>query len=282
MKSGFVEKIIPLSVKVITNLGNIIETIAAPSANIRINFGEISQQEINITMEIHMFNPNSFELRLEDFIVDINSQTGKNIGKFVFSGEILAPNSQCKITGNGTINIEALNYDFIFLNLSGSAFAKIAGFEKIIPVNINATIKIPDLKEILPSIIPTDGMIISDYRVSLKGLVSVITLKIINPNKIEFAAKDITFTTYRIDKNSKILLSSCSLEGGIIKAEGETIFKGELITPYTKLFIPPSGGRFIPDYLEINVRANVTILGLNSYFWVGVIALQDMHPFING
>ena len=279
IKSGIIDKSLPISVKIITVLGDVVKNFVVPTANINIKFGEISQQKINISLGIEASNPNSFDLRLEDISIEMINETGGNVGEFLFNDVVLAANSKINLTCNGSIMIEALNAKFIEVNMSAKAAVKIAGFEQSLPIYVNANIKVPDLKDIMSSKVSTDAILKSDFRFTLRGLTIYIDLRVKNPNKVDIVGKDITFSIYRLDRATKALLGDCSLGAGVIEAEDVTVFSGELIIPYRKLFIPPAGGRIIPDYLEIDVKANLTIKGLNSYFWVGVIAYQDLHPF---
>jgi hypothetical protein len=171
-----------------------------------------------------------------------------------------------------------LNAKQILASIEANVDETIAGYTKTLPLGLKATIGVPELKTLLPSILPTEAILRSDFRLSLRGLVSDITLETHNPNNMELLAKDITISVYRIDSNTRKLLGECSIPDSLIEAEGTTIINGELVIPYLEL-LPPAGGKLIPDYMEVDVMANVTIKGLETYVWVGVIAHQDVHPF---
>ena len=78
-------------------------------------------------------------------------------------------------------------------------------------------------------------------------------------------------------KNTKREVAVESIEDGIIKANGTTILEGKVIIPYRKLIIPPLGGELLPNYLEIEMKANLSVKGVKSYFWVAMSAYQDLH-----
>lgn len=277
MKSGFIQKTMPISVNVITILDKIITDLLPPNINVHIDFGEISQKSVNITTVLEAYNPNSIDIGIKDILVSMTTETGASVGNFNLTGGTLAAESSLNLSGNGTITIETLNAKTIIVSMNAKVDATIANFTKTLPIFVKVTIGVPDLKTLLPSKFPTDIVLKGDFRVTLRGFVGDTTLEVYNHNKIEFVAKDITISIYRIDSNTKCLLGECTIEDSIIKAENTTILKGEMVIPYRKLFIPPPGGRFIPDWLEVYVRANITISGLNTYIWVGIIAYEDIH-----
>lgn len=194
----------------------------------------------------------------------------------------LTANSKVTVSGSGIILIEALNSKFIMINISGNASATIAGFEKTLPFNVKSKVIIPDLETLLPSKVPTDAVIRSDYRASIFGFISDITLEVHNPHNIEYSVKDITIEVYRIDKNTKRKIGEGTIESGVLKANNITALKGSFRIPYRKMFILPLGGKLRPEWLEVTIRANVTIQGLNSYFWIGMVAYQDFYLFRKG
>ncbi|HIH00032.1 MAG TPA: hypothetical protein HA258_05560 [Thermoplasmata archaeon] len=54
-----------------------------------------------------------------------------------------------------------------------------------------------------------------------------------------------------------------------------------MFIPLTQ-FRPRLGEHFIPDQLQVVLRSNVTIQGLNQTIWIGVIGYQDfpIHRFL--
>lgn len=279
MKSGFIEKTIPLAVSVISIVDEVLNKLAAPTANIHVNFGEISQKSINTTILIEAYNPNTFEFGLENVVIDFITDKGDKVGKLEIRGGILPAKGYLNTSGNGTLIIEALNAKFITAKLSSTVTAIIAGFNKSLPFNLKVDVEVPDLKELLPSEFITKATIRADFRLTLRGLFCDIALEVNNPNNIELFAKDITFSLYGIDTEERILMGSCEIGTGIIKPEDTTYIKGELTIPYLKYINLILQGKIIPYWEEVEVTANVTIKGLNNYFWFGVSGLQDIRPF---
>lgn len=278
IESFLIQKTLPFSVSIITTMDNIITNLLLPNINVHVDFGEFRQNSINLTTVLEAYNPNFFDINIRNVLVNMTTENDQAVGNLNLNGGVLAAKSSLNLSGNGTVTIEMLNAKTILASMDAEVDATIAGYTKTLPLHIEASVGVPDLKTLLPSKLPTEAILRSDFRVSLRGLVDNITLEVHNPNNIEFVAKDITISVYRIDSNTKKLLGECRIPDSILKAENTTFLGSEFVIPYLK-FIPPPGGKFIPDWTEVDVRANVTIKGLNNYFWVGIIASEDLHPF---
>lgn len=279
MKLGIIEKTLPISLKIKSNMAEIISKVFPPVLTLETSFGEISQENISINIKINSFNPNTFDLNIDDISVEITNETDKSMGNITIPKINLKANSSVILNGTGLFLIKALDSKILTTEINTNFSATIAGYEKKLPLTLESKIIVPDIKEILSSKIPTEAVIRGDYHASLNGLVGEITLISINPNDIDFKVKDITIEAARIDKNTRSIVSTGKIEDGILKGKENTTLSGEIVIPYYKLFLPPRGGKIIPDWLEITIRANVSIQGLNSYFWVGMVGYQDFHLF---
>lgn len=279
IKSGFIQKTLTFSANIITTLDSIITELLLPNINVRVDFGELGKKSVNVTALLEAYNPNSFDMTIRDVAINITTEKGQTVGEFSLTEGTLAAKSFLNLSGNGTVTIEVLNAKQIMASIDANVDETIAGYTKTLPLSLKATIGVPELKTLLPSILPTEVILRSDFRVSLRGMVSDITLEVHNPNNIEFLAKDITISIYRIDSDTRKLLGECTIpDSRLIAAEGTTIINGELVIPYIK-FLPPLGGKIIPDWIEVDAMANLTINGLDTYVWAGITAHQDLNPF---
>ena len=275
---GFIQKTIPLAINIVTSLEDVIESFASPTLNIQVEFGELTEDGVNLTGTIEAYNPNKFDLYIEGISVVIETETGKNVGNLEISGGTLASKESLELKIEGRILLEALNAEILFINMSGKAGAKIAGVNQSISFSAEAEITVPDISNLLASDVPTDISIIGDYKVTLQGLMNYIILEVRNPNKIDIELKDVIVMVNRIDDGEKMLIAETELEEGIVKAESVKQLKGQMVLPYSKLFSFKKG-RLLPDELEIIVRAHITIPGINQSIWVGVSGYQDFRLF---
>lgn len=275
---GLIKKTLPVAVNIITSVGDVIHDISAPIVHILGDFGELTQDGIDFTGTIDVYNPNPFDMYIEDLSVEIETETGESVGNLDVIGGTIPAKSSYNLYGTGRILTEALNAKTLNVNASTSAGVKIAGINKSVPFSIDAHLNIPRLEDIIPSITPTEALIKSDIKATLRGFISDVTLEVINPNKIGLIARDITFSIYRVDKDEKELVGKSIIEEEEVGAENSTEIKTQILLPYSKIFYSRGKG-FLPDALLVLVRGNITIPGLDTHIWVGVSGYQDMHPF---
>ncbi|RLF52493.1 MAG: hypothetical protein DRN24_03185 [Thermoplasmata archaeon] len=273
---GFIRKTMPLSVTVVSILGDAENIFTSPALKVDVDFSEITQKGVNVTLMVDAYNPNMFDIVVSSTLVEIRNETGGVVGDLRLPGFCLSAKETTWVNGSGMISIEALNAEVLTMNMSTVVSAIIAGFNESLSFYVETRVETPDLETLLSSKFPTEAIIRGDYRFSLRGFVDEITIDVYNPNNIELMAKDVTVLIARSDHNKRCVIATCDIADSIIKANTTTTLKGEVVIPYRKLLIPPLDGRFIPDWLEVTVRANVTIQGLNKYIWVGVTGCQDI------
>lgn len=275
---GLIKKTLPISINIITSVGDVIEDVSAPIIHISGDFGEITQNGVDFTGTINVYNPNSFEMYIEDFAVEIETETGIIVGVLNVTGGTIPAKTSFILNGIGRILIEALNAKTLTINMSTVAGVKIAGINKSIPFFIDAHINIPRLDDILNLDAPTDAIIESDMKATLRGFTSNMTLEVNNPNKIGLIARDVIFSIYRVDGDETELVGRSIIEEAIVGAEDKTEIQTEILLPYLKLFFSRGKG-FLPDALLVLIRANITVPGIDTHIWIGVSGYQDMHPF---
>jgi LEA14-like dessication related protein len=275
---GLIKKTLPLSVNIITSAEEVINEIEIPIVHVWGDFGEITTERINFTGTIEVYNPNSFEMFIEDLYVIIETETGEKVGSLEVEGGTIQAKSSKSFKGNGSVLIVALNAETLIVNITSTAGIKIAGITKSISYSVNTHINIPKIEDIINLNTPTDAIIKSDLRATLNGFVSDIELEIKNPNKIAIIARDIVFSIYRIDKEERELIGDCTIEEGEVGPEENIVLEAKIPISYRNLVFSRGKG-FLPDALLIMVRANITIPGLDQHIWVGVSGYQDMHPF---
>ncbi len=276
---GLIKKTLPLSVNIITSASEVINEIDIPVVHVWGDFGEITTERINFTGTIEVYNPNSFEMFIEDLYAVIETETGENVGSLEVEGGTIPPKSSKSFIGEGSVLIIALNAETLTIYIDSTAGIKIAGITKSISYSVNTHLNIPKIEDIINLNTPTDAIIKSDLRATLNGFVSDITLEIKNPNKIAILAKDIVISIYRIDNEESELIDGCSIEGGKAEPGEDLVLTARIPLSFRKL-VYSRGKGFLPDALLIMVRANITVPGLDQHIWIGVSGYQDLHPFL--
>jgi hypothetical protein len=258
----------------------LIDNLVSPEINTQLSFGEIDKNNINISFSTDIYNPNNLNVSLKNTGVEIKDENNEIIGFYALPDLIIAAKDNTSINQMFNLDLDFLNAKKLAVYIKSNVIGHIAGYAKIIPINLKTVIINPDLEDILPSDKPMECNLRGDYHASLSGLVGEISIEFDNPNNLELTAKDIMLNVNRVDKNTKTQVANVTIENGIIKPENTTTLYGEVVIPYSKLFILPIGGRIIPDGLELEIKAKISIQGLNNYLWVGVSAYQDFHLFI--
>jgi len=274
---GLIKKTLPLKFTMVTSLNNIITQFTLPEIHLSVNFSEITQEGVNFTGNIEITNPYSIDIAIENISVTVETETGSQLGTVTIQGKKIPAKTSQQLTGSGRLLLKALDAKTLRMTLNGDIIVLVAGIRKSMNLSVNADIVPPRLEQLL-SDLPTDASLTGKYRYTLRGgLQDQIIFEIKNPNKLTFLATDITVKIYRIDRNKTRLISNGTLADGVITLQNTTILQGDMFIPLSQLW-PRFGERLIPDRLQVILRANITIQGLNQTIWVGMIGYQDF-PF---
>jgi len=274
---GLIKKTLPLKVSLMTTLNNIIEQFSLPILHMAINFSEITEERVNVTGIIEVTNPNTIDIAIENISITIETDTGIQVGIVTIQGNIIPGETTAQLSSIGTMLLKALDAKTLHLALQAEVLVVIAGMKKTMNLTIDAEITPPRLESLL-SDLPTDVSLTGIYTYNLReGVHDQIIFKIKNPNKLTFNATDITVQISRIDRNTTRLLCNSTLPDSVITSQNTTVLQGDMVIPLSELW-PRVGERLFADRLEVLLRVNITISGLNQTVWIGVIAYQDF-PF---
>ncbi len=273
----FIQKTIPLNIGVVTSLEKVINDFAAPNIIATVDFNEVTTEEIKLSAIIEAYNPNSFEIYIEDITGEIITETGRKVGYIDVTGGILPPKDSLEINTTGWILLEAFNAEKIMFNINGIAGAKIAGFEKNLSFDIQTRLIVPDLEElILSKDKPVHLSIKANNKLTLKGLITVINLEVHNTYKIDLTIKDIICRLYTVADDDTHLLGENTIDEELIAESGQIGFAScEITIPFSKIFtINPSS-----DWLMVSVTARLTIKGIDPSIYVDIRGYTDIHIF---
>jgi LEA14-like dessication related protein len=274
---GLIKKAFPLKFTMITSLNDIITQFTLPEIHLAGNFSEISQEGVNFTGNIEITNPYSIDIAIENISLIVETEIGAQVGTIDIQDKKIPAKTSQQLTGSGWLLLKALDAKVLRMTLEGDFIIFVAGIRKSMNLSIDADIIPPRLDQLL-SDLPTEASVTGKYEYTIRaGLHDLITFEVKNPNKLTFLVTDITVKIYRIDRNKTRLISNGTLADGVITPQNTTIFNGDMPIPISQLF-PRFGERLLPDRLELILRANVTIQGLNQTIWVGMIGYQNF-PF---
>jgi LEA14-like dessication related protein len=273
---GIITKTIPLEVTVLTSLKEALNKIAIPGITIRAEFGDITRHAINLTTEMEVSNQNSFGMFIQNFILNITTETGSNVGNFIIAGASIPAKSIITIQGSGSVVIEALNAKKLSIALHADAGANIAGINKSLPLSAQIEITIPNLEEFVPQDKPLELSLDIDLSRARGGLKGNMTLEVMNPTKIPFVATDLVVMYYGVKNNQKYLVAEGPFGSGELVPGSTTYFHGDMILYYSKL-LNFSGKGFLPDAVFAQLRAKISLPGVNIYIPVAIGSYIDLH-----
>jgi LEA14-like dessication related protein len=273
----FLEKTIPLKMGVVTSLEKILNDFAAPVISATVEFTEFNTDELSLSATIDVYNPNSFEIYIEDAIGEIKTETGKIIGEIDDIGGRIPPKESKEINTTGWMLLEALNAKKIIFNINASAGMKAAGFDKNLSFNAETKLIIPDFEElILSKDNPVLLSIKAKNKLSIKGLRTDIYLEIKNTYNVALTIRDINCKLYTEADGELNLLGEKIIEEDIVAEAGITSFAfTEIMVPFSKILtIKPS-----TDWLMVSVTARLTIKGIDPAVFVEIRGYTDIHIF---
>jgi len=272
----FIEKTIPLKIGIVTNIENLLNDLAAPIISVTTNIEDITTDNINISAEITAYNPNAFDIYLDDISAEIETDTGEKVGTLDVPNAVITGNEYTQIDTSGWILLKALNAKKLSINLQGIVGANIAGFEKDLSFDVAAVVNIPDLKEILlPKDNPTVLSIKVDGKLALRGFLSVVDLIVNNTFKVDLVLRNTTVKMFIVSGNEEKLLGETNIEEEIMVSAGNyKNVTGEILIPFLKIL---SANLLSADWLIVSVSADLTIRGIDTAVFLELRGYQDIH-----
>jgi LEA14-like dessication related protein len=275
---GIIKKTIPLEVTVLTSLKEALKKISIPTITVRAEFGTITRHAVNLNTEIDISNPNPFGMFIKNFICNITTETGSNVGNFIIPGSQIPAESSATLSGTGTVVIEALNAKKLYIDLHAEAGANIAGINKSLPFSSTIEITIPNLNEFIPTDSPLELALDIDLQRAHGGLNGNMTLEVINPTKIPLIASDIVVWYYVVKDDQKYFVAKGPLGTGELVPGNTTYFYGDILLLYSKLFSTQGRG-LLPDAVFAQLRVNITLSGVTLFIPISIGSYIDFHPF---
>jgi LEA14-like dessication related protein len=250
-----------------------IQIIKAPKTEIQIIVIDITANELILQINLNMFNPNSFDVSIEDFKVESLTKNGDKIGEINISGGNISPDKSK--TFNVIDEIKFNEYsDFKILNnrISGKIGVNFLGFiKKTIPIDLNV---ITSLEEVINNIgIPDIDLEFSFDDLSYEGLEFTAGINVYNPNNIGITINELTLKAIN-DFDEQV--GSFNIIGGEIKPNSQSFFTSKGVLLYS--IIDTQNLIF-----KLYGNASLKIAGLNKSISLSTdmsVILPDIQDFI--
>lgn len=274
---GVIKKTIPLEMTVLISLKEALKKIALPDITVRAEVGTITRHHVNLTTQIDVTNPNPISIDINEFILNITTETGANVGNFIIPGTQIPAERSVTLVGQGTVLVEALNAKILNIALHAEIGMHIAGLNKSLPFSTEIEIAVPDINQYVPQDKPLELSLGVDLQRTRGGLKGNMSLVVFNPTKIPLIATDIVVWYYVVKDDQKYFVAKGPLGTGELVPGDTTYFYGEIILTYSKLLKTP-GGRLLPDEVFAELRTNVTLPGITYRIPVAIGTYIDFHP----
>lgn len=275
---GFFEKILPVEAIVNVSLESFLNNITVPDIKINAGIKELTEKGIVFQADIELTNPSDIQLQIDDVIVELKTDENIPIGSVTVDSGVLEPRGTLILGASGEMRYIALNAKRIIINLEGTATGIIAGLTQSITLLASSIIDIPNLTELLS--LDNDSLeaiVEGEFKIRLRGLITIVRLKILNPTNIPLEGKDLICAIYGSTGENKKLLAEKEMEPYMNDSIYDVCMESELIIKYFKL-LSSGTGRIIPEWLVIHIEGNLSIKG--TYQTIPVIVNGNLDPRI--
>jgi LEA14-like dessication related protein len=271
---GFIQKTIPLKVTVISSLETIFESLKLPIIKINSSFDELSEKGMNFSTSVNIYNPTTFELKIDNLTLDILTDKKVDAGQIKLDRSFIEPNSSKIFISKGTIFYDALDAETLLMKLSGSAGAKIAGINKSVLFSTDASFDIPNIKDFIFYNETIDFGLPIQLKLTLKGISGTIGFRIYNPSNIPLVADNLVCSIHRLDGEKKTLLGQENMDSCQISPKNKICIQTEINVPYYKFFFSGSS-RLLPDWIVLRIEGDFSIAGTHQAFPISLEGFVD-------
>jgi LEA14-like dessication related protein len=276
---GFIEKIIPIKVVIILSVEDFINNISIPKIQIHGGIRDITEDGLIFAADIEISNPSNIEFNVNDIFVDLKTEEGNSVGSISIDGGILEPKETLNLDVSGIIEYEALNSKSIIIDVNGQITINAAGLNQSLTLATSAVIEIPNLSDLLKLNNDTfDFSLFGEFKIRLRGITTVVDLKVFNPSNIPLEIQDIKCIIYGITGDNKKVIAEKDMESCNVSSKNEVCISTQIRIPYLKLIFSGTG-RILPEWFGIRLEGNFAINGTNQVIPISINGFIDPYFF---
>jgi LEA14-like dessication related protein len=277
---GIITKTIPFEVTADVSLANITNTIQIPVLHLQATIDGIAREGILFSGTLDAYNPNPFDLIIENLSLKMQTETNVDVGTVNLTGGILKSEESLMIDFNGTLLFKALDAKQILVNLTGSAGIQAAGIKKSIPFSVDIQLIVPDPGTLL-SLNDTFNFILSgDFKLRVRGILCTVDFMIYNPSNIPLDARNLICSIFRFDNNKTRLLGMQNMSPCTVEPKNEVCVSTQILIPYSK-FLFSGAHQILPDWFILTIKGNFSISGINRSIPFAITGNLSPHFFMN-
>lgn len=273
---GFITKTIPIKITVISSFNEFLERLSPPDVNINFTFDKLTENGLNFSTSVVIYNPTSFEFNIDTIYLIITTEYNKNVGSIEILGGKIKPKSLEVFSSNGVIGFNAFDAKTLWMNISGVAGVKIAGVSKNISFSTGASFGIPDIKSFIFVNESVDISLPVHFKFTPFGIVATVGLRFYNPSEIPLVTEDLVYSISRVDSEKISVLGEEKMESYEITPKETVYKKTQILIPYVK-YLFSSSLRILPDWIVLKITGNFSIAGTRQVIPISFNAYFDPH-----
>ncbi len=199
-----------------------IQVLAFPNTTLRVDIVEINTDEIIIHHDIQLYNPNSFEMILQDFHIIARTTDGEEVTNMTIGGGSIPGQSNQSYAADDRIIMKGELSGLLSTTVNGVVGFNIFGIiTKTIPLEVTI---LTSLKEALNKIAVPDVTIRAAFgNITREGVNLTTEIEVANPNPFDIIVKDFQVN---ITTETGTNVGRFDIPGAAIPAEETITVKG--------------------------------------------------------
>jgi len=174
-----------------------------PSINIEMDISDISEDGLDIVMEMNIYNQNGIDIEMNNLMIEILRNEKKTLGHINIDSLHIPAHSHAIAEKEMKIPVEILDSDLITVKITGDTIVSFLWIKK--NLGISSQIKLLNLNvDRLLSSLPVEMETRSDYKLSPVGVRGWVSIHIRNPYNISMVMENITLSVYRMDDEKEV------------------------------------------------------------------------------
>jgi len=200
---------------IVRSVEETINNIEVPEIFVETEFEKLTEEGLEFSIIVNLFNPNDFELTINEFLLVAKTDENNKVGSLSIDGKTIKSKTSSTFSSKGVIFFEALNAKFLVISIDGEATVKVRDFDKTLSLVTEMKVSIPDIADFVFQNKAVDIEIPIQFKLKLKGILGIVGFKIFNPSEIPLVGKNLICRIYRLDDNTRTLLGEQEMDPNI-------------------------------------------------------------------
>jgi LEA14-like dessication related protein len=253
-----------------------IEDLNIPEITLETEFEKLTEEGVEFSLSVKIFNPNNFELKIDEFSLVAITDEHNNVGSLTIGGGTVKPETSSTFKSKGIVSFEVFDAEVLTFSIDGDATLKIADYEKTLSLSTDVEVFIPNIKDFIFNNETVNIEILVQLKIRLRGLLATVGFKVFNPSEITISGKNLVYRIFRIDDDTKTLLVEQDMDPFEISPKTEILVDEEILISYLKFFFS-AGFKLLPNWINVQVDGDLSIAGTRQLLPISINAYFDPH-----